>query len=200
MLVAALVVVGLTAGDRGSGDRPQRSGTTSAQEPIAQAGTPTSATPVRPDGAEATGTAARDLGSPRSDAASPSDDGGAEDLAAARDVAAAFAAAYATYRFDDPPEAVAQRVGSYVTDDLLADLRRASGALAARRDIAAAREIAEGQVEAVITEDLSGGRVVLLVAVRQVITGTDGERLRRPVYRLTVLAGADGWRVAAVDR
>ena len=172
-----------------SSDAPR--GTPSARASSSPAVGPRPApSPVAPVGEDADG------GDGGSSAAPLSDD----ELAEARQAATDFAVELATYRWDDAPDATIARVRPYVTDGLAADLARASGARDARAELEAREEVATATVLTVQTETLDVGFVRLVVAVRQVVTSTEGEEVRFPSYLVRVEPTDDGWRVAAVEQ
>lgn len=120
-------------------------------------------------------------------------------MAAAKRVAGAFVAAYASYRPDDDAARKAAQLRPLVTPDLAAKLAGGSSGAAQRQRLAAAGETAVTTVEAVQVESLTPGGLELLVVARQDLTGAAGSRQRRPTYRVVVVQSGPGWLVAAVS-
>jgi hypothetical protein len=117
-------------------------------------------------------------------------------LPEARRVAAAFASAYATWRYDEPPEEAAGRLVPHAAPELAARLQSpASGASAAREALVQRGEFATAEVEAVQTQVLSPDGITLLVLLEQAVHTAAGTELRRPSYTVR-LAAVDGrWLV-----
>jgi hypothetical protein len=114
----------------------------------------------------------------------------------ARRVAAAFATAYATWRYDESAETMTARLMPQATPALRARLGTpASGATAARQALKEIGEYSTASVEAVQTQGLTAAGIDLLVLVRQEIHTAAGLEVRRPSYAVH-LTGADGqWLV-----
>ncbi|MBW3561532.1 MAG: conjugal transfer protein [Actinobacteria bacterium] len=197
-VVAGLIVIGLATGDRGGTPPGEPAAPAGDRQPVGATddGTPGRVLPAvgRSGAPTRVPTATSVELEPTPPGADPAE------FEVARTVAGAFAAGYATHRYDDPPDGLVGRLAPYASPELLDRLRQASGALAARQDIATFQQVATAEVEAVISEHASPQRVVVLVAVRQTVTDAGGQRLHRPVYRLTVEPGPEGWRVTAMDR
>lgn len=128
----------------------------------------------------------------------PEDPATVVEEAAAWQVAADFAAGYATHRFDDGPSAAADRVRPFVTAELAAQLDGGSGAAAASAERAARREMAVAEVQAVQPQagSVSAGRLELLVVVRQDVGWDGGSEVYWPTYLVEVSRSPDGWRVS----
>lgn len=128
----------------------------------------------------------------------PEDPGDVEEEAAAWQVAADFAAGYATHRFDDGPSSTVERVRPFVTDELAAQLREGSTAAAATAERAARQEVAVAEVQAVQpqTGTVATGRLEVLVVVRQDVTWDGGSQVYWPTYLVEVRHGENGWRVS----
>jgi hypothetical protein len=106
-----------------------------------------------------------------------------------------FAAAYATYRSDDPPDVAARRLAGLTTDDFAAELARSSGAAAARAE---AGETAAGRVAGVRLRLIATDSVVAVVTVHQAITSPAGQQTRARAYAVTVVPVGDGWAASAI--
>ena len=121
------------------------------------------------------------------------------ELAAARQAAADFAAAYASYRFDETPEDAAARIGAWTTAELAAQLEANAGGAAGRAALAEREQVAEAQVETVTVQRVDGTAIDALVVVEQKVTSVDGGETRWPSYLVQVTRVGDGWRVAALQ-
>ena len=123
------------------------------------------------------------------------------DLPEARRVAAAFARAYATWRFDETPDAAVARLARYATPELAARLRTApgSGATAARQTLSQQSEFSTAVAEAVQTQRLSAEGVTLLVVVRQEVHTAAGVEVRRPSYAVRLMPAPAGSRWLVQD-
>jgi hypothetical protein len=106
-----------------------------------------------------------------------------------------FAAAYATYRSDDPPDVAARRLAGLTTDEFAAELARSSAAAAARAE---AGETAAGRVTGVRLRLIATDSVVAVVAVHQTITSPAGKQTRTRAYAVTVVPAGDGWAASAI--
>jgi hypothetical protein len=114
-------------------------------------------------------------------------------LPQARQVASAFATAYATWRSDESPDAATARLVRYTTPELAAKLRTpASGGTAARQMLRQQGEFATAVAEAVQTQGLSADGITLLVVVRQELHTAAGVETRRPSYAVRVVPPAPG--------
>jgi hypothetical protein len=123
-----------------------------------------------------------------------------QDTVDAQQAAADFAAAYATYSYDDPPAAAIERVRSFVTTEFAAELARTSGATAGREELAERQQRAAGSVFTVQTTSAGEGYADVLVVVRQEVTLLDRAETRWPTYLLRVTHTDAGWRVAGLLR
>ena len=124
----------------------------------------------------------------------------AQAVAAARPVAVAFLEAYASYRWDDPPDALRQRLRPYDTATLDASLAVSSGATRARDDLATRHQIAVGHVLELNPLAIEGdGRLRLTGLVRQQLQDDDGERATTVSVALLLVRTQAGWRVDQVE-
>jgi hypothetical protein len=121
------------------------------------------------------------------------------ELAAARQVAADFGAEYATYRFDEPPEAAAARLLPWTTPELAEQLAANTGGAAGRAQLVERQQVAEAQVETVTVQRVDGQQLDILVVVAQKLTWRGGSDTRWPSYLTRVTRSTDGWRVAALQ-
>lgn len=119
-----------------------------------------------------------------------------EELEAARRLAAEFVVAYASYRWDEPPEAALERMRPLVTSELAATLARAGGGQAGREELAARQQTVAAAIEAVQQQEVGPGRVDLVVVTRQAVTTTEGADTRHESFLTRVVRTEDGWRVA----
>jgi hypothetical protein len=119
-------------------------------------------------------------------------------LPEARRVASAFAVAYATWRYNESPDAANARIARYVTPDLAARLAAPdSGGTAGRQMLGQQGEYTTAVAEAVQTQNLSAGGITLLVLVRQDLHSKGGLQTRRPSYAVHLVPGptGSGWLV-----
>ncbi|MPZ74863.1 MAG: hypothetical protein GEU74_16900 [Nitriliruptorales bacterium] len=121
------------------------------------------------------------------------------ELTGARQVAADFAVAYATYSYDEPPEDAAARVEKWATKEMADQLRRNTGGAAGRETLTERQQVAVATAETVSVQRIDGAAVELLVVVDQEVTWTEGTQHRWPSYLIRVTRDADGWRVAALQ-
>ena len=118
----------------------------------------------------------------------------------AKQVAADFAVGLGTYRYDDEPDALLERVEPYVTADLAERLGANSGGQAGREELAAREEVATALVETVQSDTVQGGAMDLLVVLRQDVTTRDGTQTRYPSYLVRMVRTGEGWRVAGFQQ
>jgi hypothetical protein len=118
-------------------------------------------------------------------------------LPEARRVAAAFAMAYATWRYDEPTESMTARLAPLATAALRSRMATpASGATAARDALRDVGQFATASVEAVQTQHLAASGIGLLVLVRQEVHSAAGVEVRRPSYAVRLTPEAGAWLVA----
>lgn len=122
-----------------------------------------------------------------------------QDLAAAKRVAVAFAAAHASYRYDEPTDAAVARLRPFVTPEFAAELANNSGALGGRAALAALRQVATGEVQTVTADAVHEGSMTLLAIVRQEVVSVEGREARWPAYLLELVRSEAGWRVAGLQ-
>jgi hypothetical protein len=122
----------------------------------------------------------------------------ADDLDAAKATAVEFAVGFSTYRFDEPPDAPLERVRHLLTDALAASLGDNSGATAERERLADWREIAEAELDSVITGGFDADHVLLNVVVAQRVTSTQGAVDQLLAYQVSLIRAGDGWRITGV--
>jgi hypothetical protein len=120
----------------------------------------------------------------------------AAEVVEAQQVAADFAAGYASYRYDDPPGAAADRVREHASPELVEALERETGGAAGREELAAREQTAEALVESIQTQTVADGWMDLLVVVRQTVSTISGSEVRWPSYLLRVERTDGGWRVS----
>jgi hypothetical protein len=121
-----------------------------------------------------------------------------DDLDAAKATAVEFAVGFSTYRFDEPPDAPLERVRHLVTDDVAATLGENSGATAERERQADRREVAEAELDSVITAGFDADHVLLNVVVAQRVTSTEGEVDQLLAYQVSLARTGEGWQVTGV--
>jgi hypothetical protein len=115
------------------------------------------------------------------------------ELARAAEVARKVALGYATWRFDDPPDAAARRLEGLVTEDLASRLASGSSAAAGRATHTSRRERAAAVVTGLRLRLIATESVVVEVAARQTITATGGQRAHDRRYAITVVPDGSGW-------
>ncbi len=191
LLVAAAVVAVGWAG---------LAGTAAPAAPSPSAAAPAPAPSPSPAGAPTADVGAVAVAPPVAPAADPglgrAPAPSAGDLDGARDAAAAFAEAYATYLPDDGPGALARRAGPFATADLAAALARDGTQSAGWRELAERGSQASARTEAVHLQAAAEGSADLLVVLRQEVTWTGGGEVRWPSYLTRVELTDAGWRVA----
>jgi hypothetical protein len=115
-------------------------------------------------------------------------------LTRAADTARRVAAGYATYRFDDPPDAAARRLAGLTTDELAAQLgRAASGGAAGRAAQTRRRETATARVTGVQLRLVATDSAVVVVNLRQEFTTLEGRTAQPRSYAVTVVADGARW-------
>jgi hypothetical protein len=128
--------------------------------------------------------------------AAPSPD--AATVAAAAEVARAFAVAYGSYRFDDAAEALRQRQRPYDSDAFDASLGQGGGA-GIRPQAAARHEVAVASVQQVRVTGLApDGRLVVVALVSQTLHSDAGDSASSRYLELFLTETAGGWRVDEV--
>jgi hypothetical protein len=122
------------------------------------------------------------------------------DNGAGERVAAGFAVAYATYRYDDTPTALADRVGPYVSPAFAQRLTQAGGGGAVEQDRTTRHEVAAatfvGLQDLGLAED---GRLVVTVTVSQTVTNDQGATSAQYLEEVYLASTPAGWRVDQVD-
>jgi hypothetical protein len=115
----------------------------------------------------------------------------------AKAAAAVFATAFGSWRYDDPPGALVERVRPLATEALLAELssNHSSGA-AFRQRMVADQTVATAVVDTVQTQRSAPGDVDLVVVARQEVRSAAGTETRHPAYLLRMVWTDGGWRVA----
>lgn len=118
---------------------------------------------------------------------------------AAEAVAKAFLIAYASYRYDDGPDALRGRLRPYDTDAFDAKLARGSGAGVGVQEREQRHEVAHAAVETVNSKGLApDGRLVIVASVSQAITSDQGLATRSRYVELLLINTPAGWRVDGV--
>jgi hypothetical protein len=120
-------------------------------------------------------------------------------VAAAEGVAKAFLVGYASYRYDDGPDALRDRLRPYDTDAFDARLAQGGGAGVGGQERERRHEVARAAVENVNSEGLAAnGRLVMVGLVSQAITSDQGAASRSRYVELFLTHTAKGWRVDEV--
>jgi hypothetical protein len=192
-VLAALVVAVLLGGRAVLQADPSRP---AASQPAASG----PAAAVGPQQSPTTATTAATTSPASAPAAAGSDDGAvppgplepAELVRAAR-VAGKVAIGYATWRFDDPPDATARRLQGLVTEDLAHQLASGSSAAAGHATHTSHRETATAAISQLRLRLIATDSVVVDVAVRQTITATSGQRALDRRYAITVVPAGTDW-------
>jgi hypothetical protein len=194
--IGLLVVVAMVAGRAlGGGDTPTVAPTTTARPATTQATTGTASDTA---GGQAPSTAAPTAAPsrPAADPASPPPGPlSAAELIRAAAAASRFAVAYATYRFDEPPQAAADRLGGLATDEFAAELAHSSSAAAARTQ---QREVTVAQPTGVRLRLIAPDSVVAVVTVRQTVTSSAGHTTHLRQYAVTVVNVDRQWAASAI--
>lgn len=121
-----------------------------------------------------------------------------DDLEAAKAVAVEFAVDFSSYRFDEPEAAPLDRVRHLLTADVAAILGDNSGASAERARQADRREVAEANLDSIITGGFDADHVLLNVVVAQRVTSTDGVVEHLLAYQVALGRLEDGWVITGV--
>lgn len=121
------------------------------------------------------------------------------DSAAAEKTAGAFATAYATYRYDDAPDALENRLQPYITPTLLRELSQGGGAGSVETQREALHEVATATVMQVADLGLNGDRLVIVVKVNQTVKNDQGTQSSPQLEELYLAETPDGWRVDEVS-
>lgn len=119
-----------------------------------------------------------------------------EDAAAAHQVAADFAVAYASYRWDDPAEAFVERIRPLATRELIAELSRGGGGQAGQAELAARRQVVTALVESVQQQNAGSDWLDLLVVTRQDVTTSASAETRYASFLTRTVRTDEVWRVA----
>ena len=120
-------------------------------------------------------------------------------VAAAEGVAKAFLIAYASYRYDDGPDALRDRLRPYDTDSFDARLAQGGGGGVGVLQREQRHEAARAAVENVHSEGLApDGRLVMVGLVSQAITSDQGPASPSRYVELFLIDTAKGWRVDGV--
>jgi hypothetical protein len=122
-----------------------------------------------------------------------------QEFATAADLAQRFVAAYGTYRFDEPPEAYAQRLAGFVTDDLRTQLARDAATPGVLEDRRQKQIVAQGTATLDQVRTVEDNSIIFLVTGRQQVTQgvTESSDSRR--YAVTVARDGRSLRIYAFE-
>ena len=120
------------------------------------------------------------------------------EFATAADLARRFIAAYGTYRYDEGPEAYAERLSGLVTDELLTELVRGESSPGRLEERRRQRESAECTATLDRIRDIEDNSIIFLVTGKQRITRGDDKRDDSRQWAVTVARDGGSLRVYAV--
>ena len=118
-----------------------------------------------------------------------------EELGAAADLARRFTAAYGTFRHDEDPVTVAERLKAFATQELGEQLTRAVTDPAAVQQNRADQVVSQGSAKVSLIRDMSAQQVTFVVRLTRRVTDTRGQREENDDYAVTVIRVGDDWRV-----
>jgi hypothetical protein len=190
VVTGALRLVGAGGSLPGGPSETERSSSPTSSAPIPDASPARSSAAAPAGGVPALGDGAS--GSGHGDLAPPAD------IEAARQTAAAFAAGWSTFRFDEPPGAALLRVRPHLTDEAAAALTASSGAAAEHERRAATHEVVTATVDGVITGGFDVDHVRLTVVVLEQVTNDVGTIPRSVAYEVSLERRDGRWLVNAV--
>lgn len=110
-----------------------------------------------------------------------------------------FAAAYATYRYDEEPQEYRERLDPYVTGPIAEEIADGGGAAPAGRESLTREEVvvtAAASIEG--TRLVSSDSVVVIVRADQTVESTKGTTSEDERFAVTVVDRDGGWKVSNV--
>lgn len=123
----------------------------------------------------------------------------ADELAEAAETARRFTAAYATYRYDEEPEAYRHRLEPFVTDPIASEISEGAGAAPAGQESLAREKVVVTAVASVEGARLiSAESVVALVRADQTVTSTKGTTSEDERFAVTVVDRDGRWKVSNI--
>lgn len=123
----------------------------------------------------------------------------ADELAEATETARRFTAAYATYRYDEEPEAYRRRLEPFVTDPIASEIADGARAAPAGRETLAREKVVVTAVASVEkTRLISAESVVTLVRADQTVTSTKGTTSEDERFAVTVVDRDGRWKVSNI--
>ncbi|HEX6467638.1 MAG TPA: hypothetical protein VF069_00980 [Streptosporangiaceae bacterium] len=121
------------------------------------------------------------------------------DFATAADLARRFTAAYATYRYDEDPQAYGRRLRPLVTDQLLPDLVNSQAAPGITAERKRDQTVAVGTAVVDSIRDIGANSVIFVVTGSQQLRTAAGQSEDTKRYAVTVTRDGGVWRVYAFE-
>ncbi|MFC4587371.1 hypothetical protein [Sphaerisporangium corydalis] len=118
-----------------------------------------------------------------------------EQIAQAADAAQRFAVSYATFRYDEDPASLAERLKGFTTADLGTILARDVTTPATVEQNRADEVVSAGSARLKSIRDITEGSVVFVVTATQHITAKSGPQERSADYALTLTQLGTDWKV-----
>ncbi|WP_395104316.1 hypothetical protein [Actinomadura sp. SCN-SB] len=120
-----------------------------------------------------------------------------QEFATAAGLAQRFTAAYGTYRYDEDPQAYADRLAPMVTEELLVELRRSSASPGILDERRRQRVVAQGSATLDRVRDIEDNSIIFLVTGKQQVTKDGRQAQESEQYAVTVARSGSTLRVYA---
>ncbi len=120
-------------------------------------------------------------------------------LAAVADLASQFAAAYASYRYDESPRSYLARLRPMAAASLYSTLATAAQAPGLQAQRSAERLVARATARPESVRDIQASAVIVVVRVSQDIASTAGQSESAAAYAVTVTTQNGQWQVYDIE-
>jgi hypothetical protein len=120
-------------------------------------------------------------------------------LATAASVVRQFAADYATYRYNQSPQAYVAPMKGLITGGLSAVLARSFATPGVMKERQNDKEVSVGSGTITALRGFGSSSLTFLVTVSQKITSRNGSRHASAAYAITVTGAGTGWQVSDIE-
>ncbi|TDQ54785.1 hypothetical protein [Actinorugispora endophytica] len=118
-----------------------------------------------------------------------------DEFKAAAATAQAFAEAYGTIDYSDPPETYYDRLGEYATEEYADTLAQSSGAGALWGEREEEEAVSTGRADVRSIRSFDEDSVVFVLRVQSVTEGNDGETQNLGDFAVTMIGSGQAWEV-----